>query len=68
MTEPIPVVFESKGANVRGLSYKASGVRPLPTVILCRGFPGNDGDVFGLGERSTKEGFNARALSQQHFC
>jgi dipeptidyl aminopeptidase/acylaminoacyl peptidase len=35
----------------------------LPTVILCHGFPGNDGDVFGLGERLTEEGFNAFAFN-----
>jgi len=31
----------------------------LPTIILCHGFPGNDRDVLGLGERLMKEGFNA---------
>jgi dienelactone hydrolase len=63
MKKPIPVVFESKDANIRGLFYKASGVDPLPTVILCPGFPGNDTDVLGLGERLMQEGFNALAFS-----
>ena len=59
MIKPIPVVFESNDANIRGLFYKASGVGPLPTVTLCHGFPGNNSDVLGLGERLVKEGFNA---------
>ena len=63
MIKPIPVVFESKGANIHGLFYKASGIEPLPTVILCQGFPGNNTDVLGLGERLMKEGFNAFAFN-----
>lgn len=59
MKKPIPVAFESKGANVHGLFYKATGVEPLPTVILCHGFPGNSTDVLGLGERLMKEGISA---------
>jgi len=35
----------------------------LPTVILCHGFPGNNTDVLGLGERLMKEGFNALAFN-----
>jgi dienelactone hydrolase len=63
MRNPIPVVFESKGAKVRGLFYKASGAGPFPTVVLCQGFPGNNTDVLGLGERLMKEGFNALAFN-----
>jgi dienelactone hydrolase len=63
MIVPIPVVFESKTANLHGLFYKASGVKPLQTVILCQGFPGNNTDVLGLGERLTKEGFNALSFN-----
>ncbi len=63
MKKPVPVVFESKGVNIHGLFYKASGVKPLPTVILCHGFTGNDTDVLGLGERLMKEGFNALAFN-----
>ena len=59
MKKPIPVVFESQDANIHGLFYQASGVGPVPTVILCHGFPGNNTDVLGLGERLTKEGFSA---------
>jgi len=57
------VTFESKGADIHAIFYQASGVEPLPTVILCHGFPGNSTDVFGLGERLMKEGFNALAFN-----
>jgi len=63
MKKPVPVVFESKGAHIRGLFYKATGVEPLPTVVLCHGFPGSNTDVLGLGERLMKEGFNALAFN-----
>jgi dienelactone hydrolase len=63
MKKPIPVKFESKGANIHAVFYQASGVEQLPTVILCHGFPGNNTDVLGLGERLMKEGFNALAFN-----
>jgi dipeptidyl aminopeptidase/acylaminoacyl peptidase len=63
MKKPIPVTFESKDANIHAIFYQASGVEPLPTVILCHGFPGNDVDVLGLGQRLTREGFNALAFN-----
>jgi len=63
MINPIPVVFESKDANVHGLFYRASGVGPFPTVILCHGFPGNNADVLGLGERLMKEGYSALSFN-----
>ena len=63
MKEPIPVSFVSKGAKIHGLFYNASGVEPSPTVILCHGFPGNNTDVLGLGDRLMKEGFNALAFN-----
>ena len=63
MEKPVPVVFESKGANVKGLFYRASGANPLPAVVLCHGFPGNNRDVLGLGERLGNEGFHALAFN-----
>ena len=56
-------MLRSGSANTRGLFYKASGVGPFPTVILCHGFPGNDTDVLGLGQRLMKTGFNALAFN-----
>ncbi len=63
MKKPVPVAFESKGANIHALFYKASGVGPLPTVVLCHGFPGNNTDVLGLGGKLMKEGFSALAFN-----
>jgi len=60
---PIPVVFESKGAKIHAIFYQASGLKPLPTVILCHGFTGNNTDVLGLGEILMQEGFNALAFN-----
>jgi dienelactone hydrolase len=63
MKKPIPLTFESNGANIHAIFYQASGVKPLPVVILCHGFPGGTGDIFGLGERLMKDGFNALAFN-----
>ena len=63
MEKPIPVLFERRGSKIHGLFYKASGVGQLPMVVLCHGFPGNNTDVLGLGERLMKEGFNALAFN-----
>jgi dienelactone hydrolase len=63
MKKSMPVAFESKGANIHAVFYQASGSEPLPTVILCHGFPGGTGDMFGLGESLMKHGFNALAFN-----
>jgi dienelactone hydrolase len=63
MEKPVSVVFESNGADIHGLFYKASRAKQLPTIILCHGFPGNKADVLGLGERLMKEGFSALAFN-----
>ncbi|HVP27428.1 MAG TPA: alpha/beta fold hydrolase [Candidatus Bathyarchaeia archaeon] len=63
MKKPIPVAFKSKGANIHAIFYQASGVEPSPTAILCHGFPGNNLDVIGLGERLIKEEFSALAFN-----
>jgi dipeptidyl aminopeptidase/acylaminoacyl peptidase len=63
MKKPIPVSFKSKGVNIHAIFYHTSEVEPLPIVILCHGFPGNDTDVLGLGEKLMKEGFNVLAFN-----
>lgn len=57
--KPIPITFKSEGSVIRGLFYMASGTGQFPTVILCHGFPGNNTDVLGLGQKLINEGFNA---------
>ena len=61
--ELIPVMFRSENSKIRGLFYEASGAGPFPTVVLCHGFPGNNTDVLGLGQRLAEEGFNALAFN-----
>lgn len=63
MKKPIPLKFDSNGANMHAIFYQGSGLEPLPTIILCHGFVGSNTDVLGLGERLTKEGFNALAFN-----
>lgn len=63
MKMSVPVVFESKGEKIRGLFHKAFGTGRFPTVILCQGFPGGEKDLFGLGQKLMKEGFNVLAFN-----
>jgi len=60
---PIPATFKSISSTIRGLFYKTSGTGPFPTVVLCHGFPGNDTDVLGLGQRLMEGGFNALSFN-----
>lgn len=61
--KPVSVMFRSKSSKIHSLFYRASGAGPFPTVILCHGSPGNDTDVLGLGQRLSKEGFNALSFN-----
>ncbi|HVP36964.1 MAG TPA: alpha/beta fold hydrolase [Terriglobales bacterium] len=54
----IPVVFTSDSSKLAGRFFPAKGAGPFPTVILLQGLPGGEGDIFGLGQRFSKEGIN----------
>jgi len=58
-SNPIPITFQSHGDKIVGYFYRASGDGPFPTAILLHGFPGGEGDLFGLGNRLCREGFNS---------
>jgi pimeloyl-ACP methyl ester carboxylesterase len=58
-SEYILITFESEGSMIYGRFYAAAANLPAATVILLHGFPGGEGDLFGLGERLKKEGINA---------
>lgn len=58
-SEPISINFGSHGYVLRGKFYRAEGKGPFPTVLLVQGFPGNDEDVLGLGQRISASGMNA---------
>jgi len=49
--DSVSLNFQSNGFNISGLFYPASGNEPLPTVILLHGYPGGEGDLFGLGRK-----------------
>ena len=59
----VPITFISDGFKVKGLFFPAKGIGPFPTVILLQGFPGGEGDLFGLGERMSAQGINAFAFN-----
>jgi dienelactone hydrolase len=61
--EPISVNFSSNGYALKGMFYVAEGKSPFPTVLLVQGFPGNEQDVLGLGQRISSSGMNAFTFS-----
>jgi pimeloyl-ACP methyl ester carboxylesterase len=54
----IPIDFVSHGSKIEGKFYFAVGEPPFVTVVLLHGFPGNEEDVLGLGERMSQFGIN----------
>lgn len=58
-TDYFPVIFNSEGSKVFGRFFKTANNKLSPTVILLHGFPGEEGDLFGLGKRLNKDGINA---------
>lgn len=58
-TTPIPTTFISDGARIQGIFFAAKATKPSPTAILLQGFPGGEGDVFGLGRALSSAGINA---------
>jgi len=61
--EPLSVSFYSEDSKVKGVFYPAVGAGPFPAVILSHGYPGNNKDVLGLGQRFMKEGIHALAFN-----
>jgi len=53
------VEFVSEGFKICGKLYPAMGEPRLPTVLLLQGFPGNEDDLLGLGERMSRHGINS---------
>jgi pimeloyl-ACP methyl ester carboxylesterase len=56
---PVNNSFDSNGFVLKGRFYRAEGKGPFTTVLLIQGFPGSEGDLFGLGERISASGINA---------
>jgi uncharacterized protein len=54
----VPLSFEIEGSNISGIFFQAMAANPAPTVILANGYPGREGDIFGLGSFLKNEGVN----------
>jgi pimeloyl-ACP methyl ester carboxylesterase len=53
------VIISRDAIQLKGKFYIAYGERIFPTVILLHGFPGNEKDVLGIGEKLSQAGINA---------
>lgn len=56
---PVDITIDRSGILLKGKFYAAEGTGVFPTVILLQGFPGNEKDVLGLGEKFSQVGINA---------
>ena len=55
---PSKVDLYSHGKKLNADFYQASGGDKYPTLILLHGFPGGEGDPFGLGKKLSSSGIN----------
>lgn len=53
------VIISRDGIQLKGKFYIAEGEGKFPTAILLHGFPGNEKDVLGIGEKLSQAGINA---------
>lgn len=56
---PIDITIDHDGVILKGKFYLAEGTGNFTTVILLQGFPGNEIDVLGIGNKLSEFGFNA---------
>jgi dipeptidyl aminopeptidase/acylaminoacyl peptidase len=56
---PADITIDCSGVFLKGKFYVAEGEGIFPTVILLQGFPGNEKDVLGIGNRLSQSGINA---------
>ena len=56
---PVEVTINRDGIHLKGKFYIPESTGIFPTVILLQGFPGNEQDVFSIGEKLSETGFNA---------
>jgi dienelactone hydrolase len=55
---PASITIDRDGIELKGKFYFSEGAGYMPTVILLPGFPGNETDVLGLGNKLCQSGFN----------
>ncbi len=56
---PVDVTIDRNGVLLKSKFYIAKGTGSFPTVILLHGFPGNEADVLGIGNKLSRAGINA---------
>lgn len=56
---PVDINIDQSGVLLKGKFYVAEGEGICPTVILLHGFPGNEMDVLGIGNKLSQSGINA---------
>jgi pimeloyl-ACP methyl ester carboxylesterase len=61
--QPQEVTFLSQGDQIHALLFRGHGEGPNPTIVLFHGFPGGEGDVFGLGALLSEDGWNVLAVN-----
>jgi len=55
---PDDITFKSQGHTLRGKFFQGKPSGQCPTLLLLHGFPGNQQDVLGLGQRLSIAGIN----------
>jgi len=60
---PQDVTFRCDGDVIHATLFRGAGDGGHPTVILLHGFPGGEGDMFGIGAAISVDGWNVLALN-----
>src|SRR4030042_56354 len=55
---PVDMTINRSGLLLKGKFYTAGGEGIFPTVLLLHGFPGNENDVLGIGNRLSQSWIN----------
>lgn len=62
---PVKIDLYSNGNKLNADFYKVSGEDKCPTLILLHGYPGGEGDQFGLGKKLSSLGINVLVFNFQ---
>ncbi|MBN2414784.1 alpha/beta fold hydrolase [bacterium] len=60
---PQDVTFRSDGDLIHAILFRGAGEGGHPTVIILHGFPGGEGDLFGIGAAISADGWNALVMN-----
>lgn len=59
----VDITFESEGHALKGKFFRGKSGAQSPTLLLLHGFPGNQQDVLGLGQRLSAAGVKVLAFN-----